>query len=207
MFARLADFVARHWLLVLLAWLVIPLVVSLKAPSWDDVAQDGDLAFLPPRMTSARGEELVRRAFPDQEDKSDVVLIVARPDGPLGGADYAVADRLAREFAPPPESKGLIVAVHSADDPVVGEKLTSRVGRHGQATLVLLELRTEFMAVENMNLLDHIERRLDESAAAPIFPRGSSWASRARPPSAPICSPRPKRASTTRNGPRWRWSC
>ena len=83
MFARLADFVARHWLLVLLAWVVVPVAVQLLAPSWDDVAQDGDFAFLPSRMTSVRGEELIRRAFPDQEDKSDVVLVVARADGRL----------------------------------------------------------------------------------------------------------------------------
>ena len=63
MFARLADFVARHWLLVLLAWVAIPLVVSLKAPSWDEVAQDGDLAFLPPRMTSVRGKRFSAGRF------------------------------------------------------------------------------------------------------------------------------------------------
>ena len=62
----------------------------MAGPSWDDVAQDGDFAFLPARMTSVRGEEVIRRAFPDQEDKSDVVLVVARagagcnpPTGPL----------------------------------------------------------------------------------------------------------------------------
>ena len=74
--------------------------------------------------------------------------------------------------SPAPGSKGLIAAVHSADDPVVGEKLTSRPGRHGQATLVLLELRTEFMAVENMGLLDHVERRLEEIRRGADFPKG-----------------------------------
>ncbi len=55
---------------------------------------------------------------------------------------------------------------------MVGEKLTSRPGRHGQATLVLLELRTEFMAVENMGLLDHVERRLEEIRRGADFPKG-----------------------------------
>ena len=41
-------------------------------------------------------KSLLRRAFPDEEGKSDVVLVVARPGGPLAAADYAVADRLAR---------------------------------------------------------------------------------------------------------------
>ena len=172
MFARLADFVARHWLLILLVWVAIPLGVHLVAPDWDKVAQDGDFAFLPSRMTSVRGEELIRRAFPDLEDESDVVLIVARPSGRLEGADYAVAEQLADEFAPKEGAKGLIAAVHSSEDPVVGEKLTSRVGHYGQATLVLLELRTEFMAVENMDLLEHIQRRLAEIRRGKDFPKG-----------------------------------
>ena len=41
-----------------------------------------------------------------------------------------------------------------------------------QATLVLLDLRTEFMAVENMKLLDHIERRLEEIRGGGDFPKG-----------------------------------
>ena len=69
-------------------------------------------------------------------------------------------------------AKGLIVAVRSSEDPVVGEKLTSRVGHYGQATLVLLELRTEFMAVENMDLLEHIQRRLAEIRRGKDFPKG-----------------------------------
>ena len=131
MFARLADFVARHWVLVLLAWVVVPVVVHWLAPSWDDVAQDGDFAFLPSRMTSVRGEELIRRAFPDQEDKSDVVLIVARPDGRLrrrrsrrcrsAGAGVRPARTKGK--------KGLIAAVRTARDKAIGAKLTRAEGR------------------------------------------------------------------------------
>ena len=172
MFARLADFVARHWLLVLLAWVVVPVAVQLLAPSWDDVAQDGDFAFLPARMTSVRGEELIRRAFPDQEDKSDVVLVVARAHGRLQRADRAIADQLAREFAPKnKDKKGLIAAVRTARDKAIGAKL-SRQKDGGEATLVVLELRSEFMAIENMSLLEHIEKRLERDRRGKDFPKG-----------------------------------
>ena len=77
-----------------------------------------------------------------------------------------------RSLPPRKARKGLIVAVRSSEDPVVGEKLTSRVGHYGQATLVLLELRTEFMAVENMDLLEHIQRRLAEIRRGKDFPKG-----------------------------------
>ncbi len=159
----------------MLAWVATAVVVQLLAPSWDEVAQDGDFAFLPPGMSSVRGEDLTGRAFPDEEGKSDVAVIVARRDGPLAPADYAVAERLAQEFAPRQErqgQEGLISAVHTADDAIVGDKLTSRLGRDGQATLVLLELRKEFMAVENMDLLQRLERRLAEVRRGKDFPQG-----------------------------------
>ena len=48
------------------------------------------------------------------------------------------------------------------------------VGRdgHGQATLVLLQLWNEFMAVENMELLEHVQRRLAEIRGGKDFPKG-----------------------------------
>ena len=140
--------------------------------AWEDVAQDGDFAFLPPRMTSARGEELLRRAFPQIEDRSDVVLVVARPDGNLRPADYALATRLARQFPASQDKRRPIAAVWSCDDPIVGAKLTSHGGRHGQATLVMLKLRTELMAVQNMELLKGIEATLERTRRQSDFPPG-----------------------------------
>ena len=65
MFARLASFVARYWVLVLAAWVVIPVGIHLVAPRWDDVAKEGDFAYLPDRMTSCRGDKLISLAFPN----------------------------------------------------------------------------------------------------------------------------------------------
>ena len=54
----------RHWVLVLLAWVVIPVGIKLVATTWDAVAHDGDFAYLPAKMTSARSEKLVRPGVP-----------------------------------------------------------------------------------------------------------------------------------------------
>jgi len=172
MFARLADFVSRHWLLVLLAWAIIPLAVKLAAPRWNDVAQDGDFAFLPARMTSSRGEAILRRAFSRADGKSDIVLVVARLGGRLTPADFAVAGQLAQQFAPKEGPRTLVASAWSYDDPVVGEKLTSRLGPEGQATLVMLQLRTELMAVENMGFVAQVEKSLDTLRSQPDFPKG-----------------------------------
>ena len=92
MFGRLGNFVARHWMLVILAW--IALVGGLKVaqrnnftPRWDDVTFDGDLAHLPAHMSSMRGAELSKKAFPEDRAKSQIVLVVARPDAPLTPLD------------------------------------------------------------------------------------------------------------------------
>jgi RND superfamily putative drug exporter len=98
MFSRLSQFVVRHWLLVIISWLVVVAGVRLVAPRWDDVTYDGDLAFLPPEMPSVRGEKLARAAFPNTRAKSQIVLIAARSDRPLDAADFQLVDAVAVRF-------------------------------------------------------------------------------------------------------------
>jgi RND superfamily putative drug exporter len=54
----------------------------------------------------------------------------------------------------------------------VGEKLKSPVGNDGQALLIVLQLRSEFMAVGNMELVGRIRRELDSVRQSPDFPPG-----------------------------------
>ncbi len=186
MFDRLGSLVSRFWLWVLLGWVGLGLLAHFRAPRWDDVTRDGDFAYLPDWMTSVRGERLLEAAFaagPSEGEalsKSTVILVVARTDGPLEPADYAeaddlvaMADELNKEFTPADGGDGPILRVMSYETEVVGEKLLiSPVVRHGQATLVVLQLRSEFMAVGNMDLLEEIEQRLDGFRRAEDFPPG-----------------------------------
>jgi RND superfamily putative drug exporter len=55
---------------------------------------------------------------------------------------------------------------------VIGKKLTSPNGQNGQAALIVLHLRNEFMAIDNMALMRKIHRTLAELAASPDFPPG-----------------------------------
>ena len=47
MFARFARFISRHWIWVLVAWIVLAVGFRLAAPRWDEITQDGDFAYLP----------------------------------------------------------------------------------------------------------------------------------------------------------------
>ena len=127
MFPKFARFISRHWIWVLAAWVVVPLLLHIVAPKWDEITHDGDFAYLPPTMTSVRGEELFEKAFPDLASKSSVVLVVARSDGRLTEADLKIAGDLADEFTPKPGEKSPVTSVmrYNPDD-VVGQKLKSR---------------------------------------------------------------------------------
>lgn len=172
MFDILGTLVARRWIAVLVGWAVVAGLIHAVAPRWDDVAYDGDLAFLPKTMPSVQGEKLFREAFPEALAKSQVILVIARTDGPLGDQDYQIADRLVNEFTPQDPTKGEILEVLSHQTELIGKKLVSPVGPRGQAVLVILQLRNEFMAVNNAYLVIDIQQKLNSLANEPGFPAG-----------------------------------
>ncbi len=166
MFGRLGNLVTRHWLLVLAGWAVLVAGPKLAqraglAPTWNQVTYDGDLEHLPPEMTSAQGQALIRRAFPEDQAKSQIVLVLARQDGRLGPADLTVAEKLARTFRGLQQSLP-ILDVWTHRTPVVGRKLRSR---DRQSVLVVLQLATEFMATENIGLLQTVREKLAAARA------------------------------------------
>lgn len=98
MFARLGHVISKHWLLVIVAWIVVLIVAGRIAPPWEQVTHDGDFAYLPPEMPSVVGQRLTREAFPQQRAKSEIAIVVSRWDGPLDSEDLQVADLLSQRF-------------------------------------------------------------------------------------------------------------
>ena len=99
MFNALGNFVNRFWLAILIGWVALAIGLKVVAPSWEEVALDGDFDYLPAESTSRRGLDLLQKAFPDEKVKSQIALVFARPNAPLDKLDrqYAldVADLLA----------------------------------------------------------------------------------------------------------------
>ncbi|MBI3467397.1 MAG: MMPL family transporter, partial [Planctomycetes bacterium] len=153
-----------------LAWALLAVGIDRVAPRWDDVTLDGDLAYLPDRMTSVRGERLFRRAFPERISKSEMALVIERQDGPLSAADLLAVDALADSFRGIDDLPIVDVWTHKTD--VIGQKLVSPVSERGQAALVLLLLRNEFMATDNIRVLDRVRTMLTRFAARPTVPAG-----------------------------------
>ncbi|MGD0897556.1 MAG: MMPL family transporter [Thermoguttaceae bacterium] len=172
MFARLAALVMRYWLLVLVAWVAIAVALKLAAPSWKDISRDGEFAYLPDRMTSARGEKLIENAFPTQATKSDIVIVVARQNEKLHPEDKALASRFAEQFAPKEGVASHITAVRTFDEPIIGGKLISPRGPNGQAVLVVLQLDTEFMVVANIDIVKQVFNAVDSVRKEQDCPKG-----------------------------------
>src|SRR5262245_18849406 len=98
MFDRLGQAVSRHWRLIIAVWVLAAVALHLAAPRFSDVTHDGDLEYLPPTTDSVAGERLLREAFPQEAGKSQLVLLVERPDGPLSTEDLVWSDSLAELF-------------------------------------------------------------------------------------------------------------
>jgi RND superfamily putative drug exporter len=170
MYQRLGAFIARYWVLVVLAWAALAFGIDRIAPRWDDVTLDGDLAYMPDRMTSVRGERLFRRAFPQRISKSEMALVIERPDGPLSAVDLWAVDALASRFVGVEDLPIVDVWTYKTD--VIGQKLISSASERGQAALILLLLRNEFMATDNIRVLERVRQSLAQFAAEPTVPPG-----------------------------------
>lgn len=170
MFARLANFVTRHWLAVLVGWPVILLLVHWLATDWNSLVEDGESAYLPGRMSSVRGVALIKKAFPKAGLKSQDVVVAARSS----------LERCRLRGGGPP--RRIATAGERCEKPgrlgaqprhAVGRTGTNQpAGRNGQATLILLNLRTEMAAVENMGFIRRLQTTLSATERESTFPAG-----------------------------------
>lgn len=95
---RWALAVTSRWRWVLLAWLVVTVALRLAAPSWNDVAYDGDFEYLPAEMPSVAGGHLLDEAFPGERSRSQIVLVLGRDADSLVKTDQIVGLDLLRRL-------------------------------------------------------------------------------------------------------------
>jgi len=181
MFRLLAQLVQRFWPWLLLFWIALLGALWWQAPDWDSVAEEGEFEFLPPDSPTRRGEKLLQRAFPDERDKSSVVLVLTRGDGkPLADADKSfisetLKPRLTRLTGQPdPEddsggSDSVILDVETYADATTGPLLITDDER---ATLVNVELSTDFLDWRNRRIVGQIESLISTLKEEESWPNG-----------------------------------
>ena len=98
---RWANAVVQHSGWIVVGWLLIAVGLRGLAPSWNDVALDGDFDYLPHEMDSVAGERLLDESFPGERSRSQIVLVLAREhqdSGKLSKSDETIGLDLLRRL-------------------------------------------------------------------------------------------------------------
>ena len=88
----------RNWFRILIAWIIAAVVLVAAAPSWKDIANDGDFEYLPEAMPSVAGGRMLDEAFPGERSRSQIVLVLGRDTGELQKSDEIVGLDLLRRL-------------------------------------------------------------------------------------------------------------
>ncbi len=183
MYTLLGDWASRHWATVLALWLLATAGLWLAAPDWNTVTRDGEAAYLPSQLPSRRGQRLLEEAFPDQHAPSQLVLVVRHlGEGFRFRRDLsrqqqkdlrwvARVEQLAVQLA---QQRRVLLGHWS---PLGGRSVSQRMlarplrSADGKAVLIVLHLKSDFAAVENMLLMQQLLRQLNQLQVQPDFPR------------------------------------
>ena len=185
MFERLGRLIERHWKFILAFWGIALLAATsihagwlnrlgwfpVHVPTWREVVEGGEFAFLPPEMQSLRGEHLLATAFPDDLLKSSVVIVVRRHRKEIQPGDEEFIEKvltpkletIGRELLDDPE-----LEVRTFKDPTAGRLLVSQ---DREASLVILPLKSEFLDWANQPIIDRIERLLYDELPREVDPQ------------------------------------
>ena len=190
MFYRWGNFISHYWGVVVLGWLALFVVLRLTAPHFDDVAKGGEFVFLPEKMPSRQGELLRDRAFPARRATSSMVIVVTREEqSGLTDDDRSfitetliptietIRDRInkgrakTRKAIPSLETNdnGLIARIHSFAETGIGELLVSQ---DGMASLVMVELASDFQDGRNWQAIHEVENSLNTLRVGGKMPPG-----------------------------------
>lgn len=174
-FRSLGLFVGRYWPALPIVWIALLVGVTLAAPKWEEIVADGEFEHLPVTAPSRQGEQVFAAAF-SKNFWGSSVMVVARRDGgerpqlipeDRKFVEEVLAPRL-RQLAidngwmRPLGEEGpplLVSAVSTtSSDKEIGPLLDSTDGR---ATLVRINLTTEYTEKKNAPLIDAVQELID----------------------------------------------
>src|SRR5579872_5742450 len=173
MFEWLGKVIERRWQVILILW-GVALVAALgihrewynslfgaQIKTFNQVAKDGEFAFLPAQMQSLLGEQLLAKAFPEDLLKSSVVFVVRRKDQPLQPEDEDFIETVLKprlEAIRDELKLGQDLKIMTFKDPKGGQLLVSE---DKEASLVIMPLSSEFLEWGNLPIITRVEKLLD----------------------------------------------
>lgn len=107
------------------------------------------------------------------EENTDENAGASRQSGSDPAANEEKETKPAADKSVEPPSDSPVSAVWHYDTPVIKSRLvTMGPDGKGEAAMIVLHLRKEFMAIENMKFVESVYDTLDEIRARPDFPKG-----------------------------------
>jgi RND superfamily putative drug exporter len=157
MFSRLLGVVERRAWWVIAAWVAAAVVLTLVAPSLNDVGSQDTADFLPADAPSQQADRILAATFPDDPAREAAIIVVSR-DGGLTEGDRAWMGQLVTELEGPVFADDLRGVQSTVNDPDLGPFLRSEDG--AAELLIASMIRPPFSsngtaAVERLR--DHIE--------------------------------------------------
>ncbi len=191
LFRLLGQLTSRYSTLVVGLWIAFLVASVMLAPKWLSVVENGEFAFLPADSPSVQASELFREAFPDHSASSNIVLVLRRETSAEEG--LLPDDHLFIETVLVPMLRRVAGFTELDDEPTedsaADQSLVRKISWRGtenigplydsvdhKASLIVLELRTEFMDEANRTLIDSIEAELERLRLVPV-PRPASKSS------------------------------
>src|SRR5438132_9439965 len=199
-FRWLGQTVRRGWPFLLAGWVVLLLVTHLAAPPWAEYALDKEFAFLPANAPSRIAEGKYAEAFPEDQSRSTIALVLHRKDDEPGHLDrdrQFISDVLEPELRKIAESEGGLASEPVPDEgplfddegkPPEQSKERSIIARirtpnapgsgallvspDERAMLVVLELTTELLTNRNWPTIAKVEQLLVELPQQSKIPPG-----------------------------------
>ena len=173
MYRFLGNSVVRYWPAILLGWVVALAALKVIAPNWQDVIEEGEFAFLPDEMPSLTGERQYEEAW-GEPFASNIVLVVRRERTKLNKQDrdfivHVLKPRLVeiveKVGLPEPHITEAGSSVPEDDEEELDKKIKTfdttgwqkiLDSSDGKATMVVINLKTEFFNAKNIPLIDAI---------------------------------------------------
>ena len=183
MYRLLGNSVIRLWPAILLGWVIALVALKLSAPNWQDVIEEGEFAFLPSEMPSLAGERQYEDAW-GEPFASNIALVVRRERTKLNEQDrdfivnvlkprlIEIVERIGLPEPNAQTNESIQAAMtgesdgSGADDEESLEKQIKTFdltgwqkildSSDGTATMVVINLKTEFFNHKNIPLIDAI---------------------------------------------------
>jgi RND superfamily putative drug exporter len=161
-FDRVVGFVEANARWVLAAWMVAAVVLTLVAPSLNDVGSSDTSDFLPANAPSQRADRLLARLFPNDPARDASIVVVARRGG-LTDADRGYVAGLTRAMTTGVLGRDVKSVQSAATSPELAPFLRSPDGR---AELVIASMKQAPFSTGGTAEVERLRAYLDRTAPA-----------------------------------------